>query len=78
MLAIETYLVFVHRESVSPERTNAHEEMMWQMHLNGIQFQDRDDARVIALQIEADGFEYQPQDAIEWIILAWHQSLNER
>ena len=73
--SISDYLWFVNRDSVAPERTEAHDEMMWQMRLAGIQFVDRDDAREIALEIERDNYYYSPIDDIEWVICAWHDSL---
>ena len=48
--AMTNYLRFVTRGDVSAERTDAHEEVLWQMRLYHIPFADRDDAREIAIR----------------------------
>ena len=58
--ALTNYLRFVTRGDVSAERTDAHEEVLWQMRLCGIPFADRDDAREIAIRWMQTG-EIMPQ-----------------
>ncbi len=67
--SIEVYLRFVDRDSVSDERSIAHDEMMWLMRQNGFEFVDRIDAMYLAVAIRDSDY------AIEWIIYNWHNVL---
>jgi hypothetical protein len=67
--AIERYLHFVDRDSVSDERSEAHDTMMWTMRVCGVTFQDRDEARLLAQAMRESEY------CIEWTIYFWHQGL---
>jgi hypothetical protein len=72
ILLISSYLCLVDRACVSPQRTELHDSMMWEMRLNGIPFDDRDDARLLAFDIRESDY------AVEWTILFWHNLLKSQ